>query len=58
MRRDLEDEEITVAPNWAWDSSMDGEGDVPDSDAENASCAEDDLPLSIAYKDHPGFGRF
>lgn len=58
MRKELEDEEISIAPNWAWDSSQDGECAALESYVEKPSQTEGDLPVSIACKDHPGFGRF
>ena len=58
MRRELEDEEIVITPHRAWASLQDEKSGAQVSDAENTSPAEDDLPTSIAYKDHLGFGRF
>ncbi|UWQ90791.1 recombinase family protein [Rhodobacteraceae bacterium M382] len=58
LRHEMGEVPMLIAPNWACESSQDGERDVPECDAENASRVDDDLPASIAYKDHPGFGRF
>lgn len=54
LRLEFETEEIVLASDW--DSSQDDNDGAKNADARPAS--EDDPPVNIAYKDHPGFGKF
>ncbi|TDK53348.1 recombinase family protein [Antarcticimicrobium luteum] len=58
LRKDLEEEEIVVAPSWAWDTSQDGQIDASNRDDYPSSQSDEHTPADIAYQDHPGFGKF
>ena len=56
MRRDLDKEEMAHAGNSSRGSPQGENNEV--AHVNTGSDTEDDVPVSIAYKDHPGFGHF
>ena len=58
FRREIEGEPVAIAPIRGWDSSLDVRDDGSGMETGSLLKENDDLPTEIAYKDHPGFGKF
>lgn len=54
----MEGEPVAIAPVWGWGLSQGVMEDCSGKETGSLLKEDDDLPTEIAYKDHPGFGKF
>ncbi len=58
LRRDMANEKVILAPSRSWvDDTEEGAGSAA-VESVSQSSPDDDQPELVAYKNHPGFGRF
>lgn len=58
LRKEMEEEPVVIAPNWAWDAFQKKPANDQGVDAVHEVALDEDTPVADAYKDHPGFGKF
>ena len=58
FRNELDREDMLKVPNWAWDTDPETEGASKSSTSVRAVEVDTDVPVEVAYQDHPGFGKF
>ncbi len=58
LRKEMEEEPVDIAPNWAWDSSLERPADDQVVDGVRDAASDEGMTVADAYKDHPDFGKF